>query len=751
MSITTRPSFKLLILLALFAVGVMAHQTALPVMEGNDEVLHTNYVIWLRAHGTLPDRTGYLTNSTRQESGQPPLTYWVAARFMDLLDLPSPDIDLLSELSPARNRWFTPPDRWNRRDNFNQYFHGPGEKAFDNPDVVKMDRAGRWLSLVYGLVAVAGMYGLAREFFRRERWALLATAFFAFMPQMLYMCAMFSNDASATAFATLALWQTMALLRRGASPLRLAAIGVLVGLAGLSKVSALVVMPGIALAVLFDARNRHLSIRRLLVNWLLLGAAIALVFGPWVVYGWRTFDDPLGLRTHGEAADSPSAVKVIEALPELYLSYWAKFGSASIWITPAIYVLFTLTAALSLWGYARAFRRFRWHSLAGQRILVSAVMVVPALEALLYWLVKLFPVAFAITGRLIYFVHGPIIAALVGGLLCLSNDLPVRLRLPLRIGTLGPVMLAGLLVAPVVVWSSYAEPKMLARDELPALKGAAIDYDDTIRFLGYVDDNPRIYDNTLHHVTLCWEVLQPTTQTAVFSFKIFDGTGAEVGGRTSVHGMGHYSASLWEAGDIFCDRVDVPVQGPLDPAQTYDARLVVFDTQAEYQWQATTPEGDALDDPMIYQLVSPARDMSGSVEADWQSPDITFPDLARLEGWALDGTPGPGAALDLTLLWDATSAAPGDWSMFVHLVGPSTAISLAGSPPRDGAYPTWAWSSGEKIVDTWHLDLPADLPPGAYKVRIGFFDAEQELRLPAEQDGDPVADGDPLLFTFTVN
>ncbi|WP_119065379.1 glycosyltransferase family 39 protein [Aggregatilinea lenta] len=751
MSTAAKPSLKLVILLALFAVGVIVHQSALPVMEGNDEVLHTNYLIWLRANGTLPDRTGYLTNSTRQESGQPPLAYWVAARCLDLLDLPRPNIDLLTELSPVRNRWFTPPDRWNRRDNFNQYFHGPGEAAFDNPDIVHINRAARWLSLAYGLIAVAGMYRLAREFFRRERWALLATAFFAFMPQMLYMCAMFSNDSSATAFATLALWQTMVLLRRGASPLRLVIIGALVGLAGLSKVSALLILPGIALAVLIDGRNRYLPIWRVIVNWLLLGAAIALVFGPWVVYGWRTFDDPFGLRTHGEAADSPSVVEVIEAVPELYLSYWAKFGSASIWITPGVYVLFTLTAALSLWGYVRVFRRFGWRSLAGQRILVSVVLVIPALAALLYWLVKLFPVAFAITGRLIYFVHGPIIAALVGGLLCLSDHLPVRLRLPLRIATLGPVMLAGLLLAPVVVWSSYAPPKMLARDDLPALKGPTVDYNQTIRFLGYVDDDPRIYDNTLHRVTLCWEVLRPTTETAMFSFKIFDDTGAEVGGRTSVHGMGHYSASLWEAGDIFCDPVDVPVEGPLDPAQTYDARLVIFDTQADYQWQATTPEGDALDDPVIYQLVSPARDMSGSVEMALQASDITFPDLARVEGWAVDGTPGSGQTFNLTLLWDAKSAAPGDWSMFVHLIGPSTALSLAGSPPRDGAYPTWAWSPGEKIVDTWQIELPADLPPGSYEVRIGFFDAMLNQRLPAQQVGEPVADGDPRLFTFTVD
>lgn len=746
----TGSSRKLLVVLAMFVVGVMAYQRALPVMEGNDEVLHANYLIWLRATGTLPDRSGYLTNSTRQESGQPPLAYWVAARFLDLLKLPTANIDLLTELSPVRNRWFTPPDQWNRRDNFNQYYHGPQEQAFDNPDVVKLDRAARRLSLVYGVLAVMGMYGLAREFFHQERWALLATAFFAFTPQMLYMCAMFSNDSSATAFATLALWQTMVLLRRGASFVRLAGIGVLVALAGLSKVSAVLILPGVLLAVLFDGRNRCLSIRRVIAHGLLLGLAFGLVFGPWVVYGLTTFDDPFGLRTHGEAAPTPALGEVIGKLPELFLSYWGKFGSASIWMPPLIYVLLTGTGALSLWGYALAFKRFRWRSLAGQRVIVSLVVVIPALAALVYWLVKLFPVAFAITGRLIYFVHGPIIVALTGGLACLSAYLPLRRRLPLRIVTLGPAMLAGLVVAPVVVWSSYAPPKLLAREDLPALKGAPIDYDHTIRFLGYADDDPVIRVDDLHRVTLCWEVLEPAAQPAAFALKIFDEAGDEIGGRTSVHGMGHYSSALWEAGDIFCDRVDVPVEGPLDPGRVYDVMLVVFDAQDNQPWQAAALDGSVIQNPILYQVIRPAGDMSGTVQAAWQAARITFPDLARLEKWSLEGTPEPGQSLRLTLLWDVSEALSGDWSMFVHLIGPSTALSLADGPPRDGAYPTWAWTPGEKIVDTWQISLPPDLPPGSYEVRIGFFDADLDRRLSAREAGDPAPEGDPLLFTFTV-
>src|SRR5690606_27039717 len=123
----------------------------------------------------LPERDNVRESATRQESGQPPLTYWLAAPVANAPQLPSrePD-DLLDYLYTVRNDWLTPPDAWNRRDNLNHYFHGPGEVAFGAPDIVMTNRVLRLTSLVYGLLAVAGAYGAARELFRRHSWALAA-------------------------------------------------------------------------------------------------------------------------------------------------------------------------------------------------------------------------------------------------------------------------------------------------------------------------------------------------------------------------------------------------------------------------------------------------------------------------------------------------------------------------------------------------------------------------------------------------
>src|SRR5688572_11559572 len=83
-----RHRFYLIVILLMFAVGVLLHQLTLPILEGNDETLHYNYVLWLRLYKVLPDRTTRTTNMVRQETGQAPLVYWVAATVLDFLNAP---------------------------------------------------------------------------------------------------------------------------------------------------------------------------------------------------------------------------------------------------------------------------------------------------------------------------------------------------------------------------------------------------------------------------------------------------------------------------------------------------------------------------------------------------------------------------------------------------------------------------------------------------------------------------------------
>ncbi|MEP7289784.1 MAG: glycosyltransferase family 39 protein [Chloroflexota bacterium] len=754
---TLRFHRRFIVLLVLFICGGLAHQATLPVMEAFDESLHYNYTTWLRTHSSLPDRTLVPSNKLGQESSQPPLTYWVNAMVSNLLNVPLSDLDSYGALLDARNIWATPPDPWRHRDNLNAYYHGPNEELLGHPEIVAGVRTARLVSLCFGILAVIGAYGAAREVFRRESWALVATAIFAFTPQMLAISAGVSNDVGSTAFATLTLWQALRLLRLGTSPFRLIVFGGLLALAGLAKVNALLIGPGVGLALLLDWRNRRLSINQLVINCLIAGTAFVLLFGPWVVYGYVNFHSPLGLEAHSIFENSsiapPTLQTFVPALAQVYFSYWAKLARGENWMHPIEYVLFTLLVLLSLAGYVtfivtRHYSQMSKHT--AQQALIIGFVALAMIAGEIQWLIQLFAIAPKIHGRLMYPGHAAISIILAGGLYLLDGALKGRYSRFLRIYGAGLPMAAGLLMAPMVIYTLYAPPTILTHDQLPALHGSPIDFDHTIRLLGYRQTTPIVRPGTLPEITLCWEVLHTTTRPAAFAVKILDG-GSEVGNRTSVFGMGHYNSSLWKTGDIFCDDIDVILTKPLHAGQTYEVIVVVLDALTQVvDWHPATPDGTPIDLPRVAQIVSPAGDMRDSVKVDWASTTISFPHLADLEGVSISGSPARGQTLHLDFLWMVMGQTPDNWSQFIHLVGPQTAVVLADKVPRAGLYPTWAWSVGEKIADQWQVEIPAALPPGDYTIQIGFYRQDTGERTPATQDGKAAADGSVTVLKFQV-
>lgn len=606
---------RFLVILLLFTLGVAVQQAVLPVLEGNDEELHFNYVNKLRNENRLPDRASFATNTTLQESGQPPLGYWVAAEALRLFNVPPRPEKL--DLSHAINPWFTPPDPNNRRDNMNLYLHGIGESAFGYPEAVTADRVMRLASWLFGTLAVIGMYGASGEVFERGVWRLTATALFAFAPPLLYMSASVNNDVSATAFAALTIWFALRMVKRGTSWPLLGLTGLCLALGALSKVSALLIMPGVALAVVLADTQRRRNAGLILAHVALLLAVVALLFGPWMIYGWISLQDPFGFRTHlissRIAFPIPSLSQLLGTLPGVYQSYWGKFGTSSVWFYPPIYLVFAGLVILALVGYGwyalsphplnpplHSAERGRWRRLtprsmqwrgAGGEVSQQAAVLITITAfvflGLLYWLYSLYDVAFAITGRLTYTAHVPIMLAITGGLALLGQRLGHKGCVALRTSATALVAGIGLLAAPITIYSSYALPTLLTPEQLPALQGPVLDFGDAIRFLGYTQTSDVIEANSLHRVTLCWQVLHTTTHPAAFSIKLFSQTRSIVGDRTSIHGLGHFPASLWQPGDIFCDAVDVPISATLPDGQMFDVLLIMLNPQTSaVDWPA---------------------------------------------------------------------------------------------------------------------------------------------------------------------
>jgi hypothetical protein len=114
----------------------------------------------------------------------------------------------------------------------------------------------------------------------------------------------------------------------------------------------------------------------------------------------------------------------------------------------------------------------------------------------------------------------------------------------------------------------------------------------------------------------------------------------------------------------------------------------------------------------------------------------------KLAGYALEAEPYPGSSLPLTLYWTATTRPQGLYSAFVHLVdADSTGWAQDDGPPVGQVYPTAYWSPGETMRGRRNLFLPAELPPGLYRLEAGLYDPETMVHLTTPDGRDRVTLG----------
>jgi hypothetical protein len=114
-----------------------------------------------------------------------------------------------------------------------------------------------------------------------------------------------------------------------------------------------------------------------------------------------------------------------------------------------------------------------------------------------------------------------------------------------------------------------------------------------------------------------------------------------------------------------------------------------------------------------------------------QAVQASFADEIELLSCAFE--PGPSAAagvLHVSLSWRSLRPAEGDYTVFVHLIDENARIwAQHDGRPVGGSRPTSSWQPGEEITDHHGLALPADLPPGEYRLAVGLYDASTGERL----------------------
>lgn len=131
--------------------------------------------------------------------------------------------------------------------------------------------------------------------------------------------------------------------------------------------------------------------------------------------------------------------------------------------------------------------------------------------------------------------------------------------------------------------------------------------------------------------------------------------------------------------------------------------------------------------------------------------DAVFGGMIRLRGYHLfPDEPTSDSTLQVTLEWDTSAPIEIRYKVFAQLLNEQQQIiGQNDSEPGGGRQPTNTWEPGVAVVDRRGIPILAGTPAGDYTLLIGLYDATSGVRLPLEIHGDPAGDALPLA-TVTI-
>ncbi|MBK9230533.1 MAG: glycosyltransferase family 39 protein [Anaerolineae bacterium] len=335
-----RPPWRspLRLLLAVHLALATLFSLIVPLGEAPDEADHYAYVVFIGTQGRLP------VGPAVTQGKHPPLYHGLGAALTAWTGL---DFDFLRANPDAQHG----PDAIYP----NHFIHTRLEDFPWQGGSLAMHLL-RFFSALLSTVTVWGVFALARTLAPgRPALALAAAGFVGFLPGFLFSSGAVSNDNLAATLGTLSLLLALRIAAGGWTHRRGLALGVLLGLGLLTKVSLLVLWPVAALAVVLAPGWRSWT-ARLAAASLSLAPAVLLA-APWLLRNWFLYHDLLGwplVRATVDVRQGPVDFSVLVWLASgLFKTFWGKFGAAGQIEYPAwVYALLLLVSLAALAGLA---------------------------------------------------------------------------------------------------------------------------------------------------------------------------------------------------------------------------------------------------------------------------------------------------------------------------------------------------------------------------------------------------------------
>jgi hypothetical protein len=741
--------YPALILAALcFGLAVL-YSVSIPLFETPDEQTHFPVVQHLAQGQGLPVQQPGHPTLWSQEGSQPPLYYALAAALTSWIDT----TDLPAVLYANPHAEIGVPGA---PDNKNLFIHTTRE-AYPWHGTALAVHLVRFFSALLAAGTVLCTYGMAYAIFPDQMaWVLGAAALNAVIPMFIFIGGSVNNDNLVTFLASLTLaWLTW-IVTRGRSPNTwgLLALGGIIGLACLSKLSGLGLLPLAALALLMlrlwatrpqDRSSRLAWLTGYLRDCLLVFVPAVLVAGWWYLRNWRLYGDPTGLNVMldiaGHRLTTPSFADLLDEFRGFRMSFWGLFGHFNVLLTPPwLYIALDILTLIALIGLIPWLLRYARRLARGQALALALAAIWILVEAisLLRWT----SATMASQGRLIYPAISAICLFLVLGL----AGWLARPRDHWVLAGATTALLCLSVSAPLLsLRPAYPRPPILTPDAIPTTaQPINWTYGDHLRLLAAEVDREQVRPGENVLVTLYWQTLAPQALDYSISLKML-AAGQTVAQHDTYPAGGAYATSLWQPGQVIVDRhlLAVPQDAPGPTLAWLIASVYQLGTDANLP--ATDAKGQvrALDDVARLILAPTAPNLQPPVPIE----PVNFNNHVRLLGYEVRGGPlRPGGTATLDLYWQVTGKLDRDYRVFVHLLdGEGRLVGQGDGPPEAGFYPTSQWAPGLILRDTHEIDMETGVPTGSYRIYVGLYDPDTGTRLSVlDGAGHPVGDGAAL-------
>ncbi len=262
---------------------------------------------------------------------------------------------------------------------------------------------------------------------------------------------------------------------------------------------------------------------------------------------------------------------------------------------------------------------------------------------------------------------------------------------------------------------AYARPPSFTDNELPNAVDAQ--FDSLVKLRGYSLSAGEIEPGGTLDVDLYWEVTERPPGNFLYFVHLTDENGLLITQRDTHPGLGNFPSSQWQPGDRFHDTVRLHIPETAYAPGTATITLGLY--APTYRLAITNSEGESLGDALNLGSVNITAGDGPFANAQQQN----FNDEIELIGYEYSSRVlQPGDALDVTLNWRALRDAQPDYIVDVSLVEQANPAHVLAQADSYSASPTGSWQAGEIVTGTHRLQLPPDLPAGAYQVEIALRD-----------------------------